>query len=218
MMDDTHTVDVPLSALGATQRKRRQVVEAAARLFMAQGYGATSMDAIAREAGVSKATLYAYFDGKDALFAAIVGEACERHADGRQYCHADDATDMGAALTTLGREYLSFLFREDVVAIQRVVLAEGPRFPELGRAFYDSGPRRMIAWLAGWFESLQRRGSLRAGDTPVAAEQFLSLLRGTIFMRRMLGVPPVPGLADIDTIVSAAVDTFLRAWAANPPR
>ena len=61
-------------------------------------------------------------------------------------------------------------------------------------------------------------GSLRAGDTPVAAEQFLSLLRGTIFMRRMLGVPPVPGLADIDTIVSAAVDTFLRAWAANPPR
>ncbi|WP_297854953.1 TetR/AcrR family transcriptional regulator [Elioraea sp.] len=218
MMNDTHTVDVPITALTASQRKRRQVMEAAARLFMAQGYGATSMDAIAREAGVSKATLYAYFQGKDALFAAIVGEACERHAEGRPCCLTDHEGDLAGALAALGEGYLSFLCREEVMAIQRVVLAEGSRFPELGRAFYESGPRRMIQWVAGWFAALQRQGRLRPGDPAVAAEQFLALQRGSALMRRMLGVPPAPDAAEIRAVVAAAVETFLRAWGTGRER
>lgn len=212
MMDDTHSVDAPLTQLAAPQRKRRQVVEAAARLFMAQGYGATSMDAIAREAGVSKATLYAYFPGKDALFAAIVGEACERESEGRPCCPGMDGGDLAATLLSLGEGYLSFLYREEVLAIQRVVMAEGPRFPELGRAFYESGPRRMIGWLTGWFTTLQEKGALRAGDVELAAEQFLSLLRSTAFLRHMLRLPPAPDAASVRRTASAAVDTFLRAW------
>lgn len=218
MMDATHTVDVPVATLTAQQRKRTQVMEAATRLFMAQGYGATSMDAIAREAGVSKATLYAYFDGKDALFAAIVGDACERNADRRPCRPAGEEADLAATLADVGETYLSFLFRDEVVAIQRVVMAEGPRFPELGRAFYDSGPRRMVQWLAGWFEALQRQGRLRGGDVSVAAEQFLALQRGMVFMRRMLGVPPAPDASEIRAIVAAATDTFLRAWGVAPSR
>lgn len=212
MMDDTHTVDAPAARLAAPQRKRRQVVEAAARLFMAQGYGATSMEAIAREAGVSKATLYAYFPGKDALFAAIVGAACAREAEGRPCCPRADEADLAGALVSLGEGYLSFLYREEVLAIQRVVMAEGPRFPELGRAFYESGPRRMIDWLAGWFAALQERGALRAGDPELAAEQFLSLLRPTAFLRHMLRLPPAPDAAEVARIAAAAADTFLRAW------
>lgn len=212
MMGDTHTVDAPLAQLVAPQRKRRQVVEAAARLFMAQGYGATSMDAIAREAGVSKATLYAYFPGKDTLFAAIVGEACEREAEGRPCCPDAEGADLAETLLSLGKGYLSFLFREEVLAIQRVVMAEGPRFPELGRAFYDSGPRRTIGWLAGWFSALQQKGALRAGDAELAAEQFLSLLRSSAFLRQMLRLPPALDAAEVARIAAAAVDTFLRAW------
>jgi len=212
MMDDTRTVDAPLAQPGAPQRKRRQVVEAAARLFMAQGYGATSMDAIARAAGVSKATLYAYFPGKDALFAAIVGEACAREAEGRPCCPDADAGNLAATLLSLGEGYLSFLLREEVLAIQRVVMAEGPRFPELGRAFYESGPRRTIAWLAGWFSALQQKGAMRAGDAELAAEQFLSLLRSSAFLRHMLRLPPAPDAAEVARIAAAAVDTFLRAW------
>jgi TetR/AcrR family transcriptional repressor of mexJK operon len=212
MMEHTHTVDASAAQPGASQRKRRQVVEAAARLFMAQGYGATSMEAIARAAGVSKATLYAYFPGKDALFAAIVGEACARESEGRPCCLRADEVDLAGALVSLGEGYLSFLFREEVLAIQRVVMAEGPRFPELGRAFYESGPRRMIDWLAGWFAALQERGALRAGDAEVAAEQFLSLLRSTAVLRQMLRLPPAPDAAEIARIAAAAADTFLRAW------
>ena len=63
----------------ASRQSGRLVLDAATALFMAQGYGAVSMDAIARAAGVSKATLYAHFSSKDQLFATIIGEACRQN-------------------------------------------------------------------------------------------------------------------------------------------
>ncbi len=204
------------STQSAPQRKRRQVLDAASSLFMAQGYGATSMDAVARAAGVSKATLYAYFSGKDALFAAIVGEACSRHAAAGEGGHANDAADVGAALGAIGRGYLAFLFREDVLAIWRVVMAEGPRFPELSRAFFESGPLRLLTWLAGWMRARQGEGALAPGDPTVMAEQFLALLRTSAFMRRMLGLPVTEAaMAEekaIEAAVDAAIATFLAAF------
>jgi TetR/AcrR family transcriptional repressor of mexJK operon len=194
----------------AQQRKRRQVLDAAAGLFMAQGYGATSMDAVARAAGVSKATLYAYFAGKDELFAAIVGEACTRHAEASGAGHGEDEEDVRMALAAIGRSYLDFLFRDDVMAIYRIVMAEGPRFPELGHAFFQSGPRRIIGWLSGWMRDRQGAGALGQGEPEMMAEQFLALLRTSGFMRRILGLPDgEPGIA---RTVDAAVETFVAAF------
>lgn len=198
------------------QRKRRQVLDAAAGLFMAQGYGATSMDAVARAAGVSKATLYAYFAGKDELFAAIVGEVCSRHAEASGGAHDEDEEDLRAALAAIGRSYLSFLFRDDVMAIYRVVMAEGPRVPELGHAFFQSGPRKIIAWLSGWMAERQAQGTLAEGEPEMMAEQFLALLRTSGFMRRILGLPETePGIA---RTVDAAVCTFIAAFGAAGQR
>jgi TetR/AcrR family transcriptional repressor of mexJK operon len=196
------------------QRKRRQVLDAAAGLFMAQGYGATSMDAVARAAGVSKATLYAYFAGKDELFAAIVGEACTRHAEASGAGHGEDAADVRAALGAIGRSYLAFLVRDDVMAIYRVVMAEGPRFPELGHAFFASGPRKILAWLSGWVRQRQAQGALGLGEAEMMAEQFLALLRTSGFMRRILGLPEEK--TSIDATVDAAVATFLAAFGPTP--
>lgn len=213
---------VLVSSASAPQRKRRQVLDAASSLFMAQGYGATSMDAVAREAGVSKATLYAYFSGKDALFAAIVGEACSRHAEAGETGHAEDAADVAEALREIGRGYLSFLFRQDVLAIWRVVMAEGPRFPELGRAFFESGPMRLLGWFSGWVRRRQEAGALGQGEPMVMAEQFLALLRTSAFMRRMLGLPAADDAASeaaaIEASVEAAVATFLAAFGSRPAR
>jgi len=195
------------------QRKRRQVLDAAAGLFMAQGYGATSMDAVARAAGVSKATLYAYFAGKDELFAAIVGEACTRHAEASGAGHGVDEEDVRDALGAIGGSYLAFLFRDEVMAIYRIVMAEGPRFPELGHAFFESGPRKIIAWLSGWMRQRQEAGALGAGEPETMAEQFLALLRTSGFMRRILGLPDAePGIV---RTVDAAVGTFMAAF--GPP-
>lgn len=195
----------------AQQRKRRQVLDAAASLFMAHGYGPTSMDAVARAAGVSKATLYAYFSGKDALFAAIVGEACARHAEAGGCNPAEEHDDAARALAAIGRSYLDFLFRDDVMAIYRVVMAEGARVPELGHGFFESGPRMLIASLTGWMKGRQAQGSLGAGEPEAMAEQFLALLRTSAFLRRMLGLPDEDPRS-IPRSVDAAVATFLAAF------
>jgi len=74
------TASDPAAPTTARSPKAEQVLEAASSIFCEQGYGSASMDAIARQAGVSKATLYAHFAGKDQLFAAIVGAACRSHS------------------------------------------------------------------------------------------------------------------------------------------
>src|SRR5690242_7178872 len=96
--------------------KGQQILAAAGRRFMAQGYGATSMDGVAREAGVSKATLYAHFASKQELFAAIIGAACRRHAETLSTPDLEHH-DLRDALRQIGREFLDLLLSPNAVAI-----------------------------------------------------------------------------------------------------
>jgi TetR/AcrR family transcriptional repressor of mexJK operon len=194
--------------------KRRQIVAAAEELFLAQGYGAVSMELVARTALVSKATLYAYFASKEALFATIVrdkGLETPLSAD----MFPEDVTDLRAALEALGQRLIHFMLRERTLAIYRIALAEAGRFPELGEAFYDAGPRCMRERFAAWLVQLQAQGKVAVVNNAVAAEQFMALVRSDVFLRRSLSVPPAPTEADIVASVRAAVETWLRAYAAN---
>ncbi len=192
--------------------KQRDIAEAATRLFMAQGYAAVSMDAIARAAGVSKATLYAYFASKDRLFASLIGTACTRTGT-TSLEFSEDEVDLRGALTQLGDRMLRFMLEPQSLAIYRVVMAEAARFPELGRAFYDRGAGASRRRLAAWLEQQMQAGRLLARDPGLAAEQFVGLLRTHLHMRALLGIDPPPSDAEIETTVAAAVETFLRAYA-----
>lgn len=210
--------DIDASSL-LDRPKRRAIVEAAARLFMRDGYGAVSMDAVARESGVSKATLYAHFSGKDRLFATIVADRC---AGLQAECEADpdwQAQDLRPALTAMGRRWLGFLMSPTTLAIYRVVVAEALRFPELAVAFYDSGPRPIKEWLTAWIAAQARAGRLTVPDPLVASEQFVALLRTGLFFRATLGVGTPPEEAERRAVVDHAVATFLRAFAPDgaPP-
>jgi AcrR family transcriptional regulator len=194
-----------------TSRKEQQILIAAGALFMAQGYGATSMDAIAREAGVSKATLYARFRNKEDLFGAIIAAACRRHAESLSGPEIEH-TDVGAALRRMARDFLTLLLSPQAGAIYRIVIAEGPRFPELGRIFYDSGPRRTLDRLASYLGRADERGLLRIAEPRVAAEQFAGMLKGDLHLRHLLGLAEAPNGAELDSLVDKAVGAFLRAY------
>lgn len=193
--------------------KRRQILRAAENLFLAQGYGAVSMEAIAREAGVSKATLYAYFAGKDALFGYIVADkGQESPLDDSLF--AADMDDLRAVLLTIGLRLMRFLQRGRTLALQRVVAAESTRFPELGQAVYENGPGRFCARFVPWLAEQIRRGRVCADDPGMATQHYLALLRGDLFLRGVLGLRPAPTDAEITASVEAAVDAWLRAYAA----
>lgn len=190
--------------------KRRAILDAATDLFTARGYGAVSMDAIARAADVSKATLYAHFASKDVLFATIVNVACrENILPGHDLPEADG--DIDAALLAIGRRILRFFLEEQTVAMHRLVVAESVRFPELGRAFFENGPLAVRGRLAAW---LSRQPSLSVPEPEVAAEQFLGMLRSGLYTRVTLGLLSAPTGADIEETVVNAVSTFLRAFRA----
>ena len=203
----------PTAADGSPDRKEQQILGAAGTLFMAQGYGATSMDAIARKAGVSKATLYARFRNKEELFAAMIAAACRRHAEsliGPEIAQGD----VGAALRRMARDFLVLLLSPQAGAIYRIVIAEGPRFPELGRVFYDSGPRRTLDRLSSYLQHADERGLVRIAEPRRAAEQFAGMLKGDLHLRHLLGLAEKPQAAELDRLVDGAVAAFLRAYRA----
>jgi TetR/AcrR family transcriptional regulator, mexJK operon transcriptional repressor len=192
--------------------KRQLVLDAATALFMAHGYGAVSMDAIARAAGVSKATLYAHFSSKNQLFATIIGEACLQNMSVANFLPGGE-TDVEATLTALAGSALRFLLEERALAIHRVVISESVRFPELGRAFYDNGPAALLRTLGAWLAEQGDAGRLAMADPIMAAEQLVGMLWTSLFLRASVGLT-APSDAEIDATVEAAVTTFVKAYAA----
>jgi len=191
--------------------KRRAMIDAAEDLFLSHGYEATSMDAVARQAGVSKATLYAHFTSKDLLFATIVGErGILQKFDDADF--PDEPDDLRACLVRIGECWLEFMMRPRTLAIYRIAVAESARFPEVGRAFYENGPKRTHARFTDWAQTLQDRGMIEANDLPTAAVQFFALLKGSMFMRATLALDPAATARDIAASVGVTVDTWLRAY------
>ena len=121
--------------------KAESILAAAKRTFLATGFGAVSMDTIAREASVSKATVYAHFAGKEELFGAVIERECERYFAGFSAGELDPL-DVRASLTVLGRRFLELLLSPDGIALHRIILGEVTRFPGLGEVFWRAGPER----------------------------------------------------------------------------
>ena len=192
--------------------KPRAILDAAAELFLAHGFAAVSMDAVARQASVSKATLYAHFPGKDALFAAMVAERCDRmSAEASALAGHGDGTE--AALRRLCRTVLGFLVAPSTMAIYRTVQAEAVRAPGLAEAFYAAGPGAGLARLARWIAEEQRLGRLRADADPAEAAGHLgALLRGDLWLRAGLGVGLAPDAGAVARAADEAADVFLRAY------
>jgi TetR/AcrR family transcriptional regulator, mexJK operon transcriptional repressor len=196
---------------GSRALKPQQIREAAARLFIEQGYGAVSMDAIAREAGVSKATIYAHFPDKAELFGALMYGECLRLWPDIALLDAEPA-DLRATLLALGRAYASALSQPRAVAVYRMVVAETPRFPELGRAFFENGPKMVTDRLASYLARAAAQGRLALSDPRFAAQQFLALLRCEYHLRSVLQLDPPIEAGEVEAVAAGATAVFLGAY------
>jgi AcrR family transcriptional regulator len=202
-------------ARDAGNEKVDRIIAAARTLFLGNGYGETSMDAIARHAAVSKATLYSHFDSKAALFAALMVTECRRLADAIGQ-RAFDEPDIREALLEVAHDFNNLLCSGDGLTMYRIVVAETPRFPELGRVFYDSGPAIMIDRIAVILCRAAERGLLDVLDPRVAAVQFISLIRGELHLSRVLGFDNAS--KNPASYIEASVDLFLAGYRAGKKR
>jgi AcrR family transcriptional regulator len=196
-------------------RKRRQILEAATTVFLANGYVGTSMDEIAALARVSKQTVYKHFADKERLFTAIVEAAVDAAGDPvtAEAGALANSDDLAGDLKALARDQLGKVMQPQLMQLRRLVIGEAGRFPELGRAFYERGAGRTIATLTASFGRLHERGLLEAPDPQLAAAHFNWLVMATPVNRAMLlGDDAIPTQAELDRCAESGVDAFLAAY------
>jgi AcrR family transcriptional regulator len=172
------------------------------------------MGEIARAAGVSKGTLYVYFENKEELFESIVHEQCEVQAEGLFDLDPDDP-DIEAVLTRLGTGFVKFLCQPGKASPLRTVIAIADRMPEIGKRFYESGPACGIAMVASYIKSKVDAGALVVDDCEVAAAQFLDSCQSTLFKPVLFNFAPPPSAERIEHVVRIAVRTFMAAYRAR---
>jgi TetR/AcrR family transcriptional regulator, mexJK operon transcriptional repressor len=200
-----------MAAVTAPTEKAESILAAAQRTFLASGFGAVSMDAIAREAGASKATLYAYFASKEELFGAVVAREGERYF--RDFSAGElDPREVEASLLEIARRFLALVLSPDAIAVNRITIAEAVRFPQLGEVFWRAGPERTRAQIEGFINRAVAAGTLDIADTRRAAEQFIALLRGDIHPRQLLRLDRPADATELNDAARGAVETFLRAF------
>jgi AcrR family transcriptional regulator len=189
------------------QTRRAQILDAATKVFIENGYGAATIDLVVSRAGASKATIYSFFGGKEGLFTAIIEERAERVLAALPHVGIDHV-DVRTTLTEIGRRYMSVAMSPDAIGLYRLILAEGVRFPELASTFYRIGPERVSERVASLLRAWRRHRLITVDDAYLAAVQFLDAVRGELHLRAVAGVPP-DNLADaIESNVHHAVHIF----------
>jgi TetR/AcrR family transcriptional repressor of mexJK operon len=196
-------------------RKRRAIARAATRLFFQRGFAGTSMDAVARAAGVSKLTVYAHFGDKDRLFQAIVRERCDAYNRPESY-DTRPGLPVRDALRRIGRNFVGLVLDPEVLRLHRVMVGEAARRPKMAELFFAAGPERTTGLLAEFLARGAARGDLALSDPRLAADQFHALLTGMPHFRATLNVGPRLTPRQADAHVERCVDLFLRAYGAAP--
>jgi AcrR family transcriptional regulator len=191
--------------------KRRQIMDGARKVFLAQGFDAASMGEIARAAGVSKGTLYVYFENKEQLFEAIVHDECAAQAEPIFQLDHDDH-DVEGVLMRLGCAYVEFACRVGATSPVRTVIAIADRMPEIGRRFYETGPGLGIVHLEAYLKAQVTAGVLAIDDCHVAAAQFIESSQAPLFKPVIFNAAPPPTPERIAYVVRIAVRTFLAAY------
>lgn len=205
---------VSTQAIPGDSAKRRQIVEGARRIFLERGFDAASMNDIARAAGVSKGTLYVYFENKEQLFGAIVEGECASHAEN---VFALDPTDpdVERVLTRCGAEYARFVCSLAKASALRTVIAIADRMPEIGKVFYETGPACGIQRMADYLRAKIDSGVLRIDEPDIAAAQFLDACLATLARPVLFNaLQESPTQPQIDRVVRVAVRAFLAAYRA----
>lgn len=172
----------PAGGVGArTEAKRGQILSGARRVFLSEGFSGASMDVISGEAQVSKRTLYAYYPGKEELFADVLrGLTTEnprtRVLDFVRSVEPGSVGELQETLSGLARKLVAAIMDPDYLALLRTIIADSHRFPELGELFRSTVPEVGIREGSAMIERAQENGVAVRGDPEVMMRMFIGPL------------------------------------------
>ncbi|MBO4142179.1 TetR/AcrR family transcriptional regulator [Micromonospora tulbaghiae] len=190
------------------QEKRALIVQAATELFLELGYDRASLARIADTAGVSKATLFKQFPTKAALFDAIVVDSWAE----KDVADVPPAGDLTAGLTVLGRRYATLVSQPEMADLFRIVIAELPRFPELGKAHFSQGKLPYFESVRLYLLAEHDAGAADIADPEMAATQFLGMISNYLFWPGLLLPDWTVTPARASEVVEEAVRTMVARY------
>jgi TetR/AcrR family transcriptional repressor of mexJK operon len=191
-----------------------RILDAAQSIFLAHGFNGATTDMIQAQAGVSKSTLYRYFPTKELLFEAAL-EAGSREFLKHVGDLSRDEDDVAVFLTEFSMELLGALLAPRGLDIVRLMVMESQRFPKLGKHFYMTGPKGTADLVESYLARAQARGQVKMANPALAAEHFIGMVRGDMWLRCLLGVTKAPSPAQLRRFVTATVATFLDLYRAD---
>ena len=191
------------------EETRAVIFDAARHEFAHSGYAATSMESVARRASVSTKTLYRLVPNKAALFEAMVTERIDRFVSVVNL-GACKGGDVEAALTEALIICGELLLDGEVITLQRVILGDSDKFPDVAETFYHKAIMRTEDALAGWLRTQQKRGAIRLDDPQVAAGMLLGMIAFQPQRAVMFGHKQPPGRREIEDRAKSCAAQFLR--------
>lgn len=189
--------------------KNTAILEAASLLFMENGFDGTSMDEVARQAGVSKQTVYSHFANKEQLFSASIRGKIEEYFPDRALKEMQVHT-LQDDLKAVCRTYCNLLVSEDAIAMFRVLTGAAAKNSNLAKIFWAAGPAEMLVKLIDFLQSWIDRGELKVKDPERAAMQLISLLKGSVHFKLSIGLIDSVTEEQLDAHVDECVSAFLK--------
>ena len=191
--------------------RHRQIADTAYELLSRDGYRATSMLAIARQAGASNETLYRWYGNKQGLFRTLVEDNAAEVRDRLQAC-ADSGADPLATLREIAPLLLQLVTGERAVALNRAAAADVNDTATLGRTIAQSGRETVVPLIGRQIEGLRQANVLAGATAPEMAEIFVGLLIGDLQIRRVIGVIDPPDSAECERRAGRAISLLLRLY------
>lgn len=190
------------------QQRKAKILSAATKLFLSQGYGETSIDAIVEKSGGSKATLYSYYPTKADLFRAVV-DSIVTTQEGPELASYDNIRDT---LVDFAEHRLAIVFSSNHRALMRLIIAERERFPDIARMYYEQGPLHSHMVLRDYFEVLIDKGKLDIRSADEACEFFRGMLMHQRYIEQLyLDASPL-STEEIRVKARHVVERFLEAY------
>jgi AcrR family transcriptional regulator len=196
---------------------RKIIFEAARHAFAETGFSATSMDAVARRAGVSTKTLYRLLPSKAALFEGMVSDRLDRVLTD-VHLQIVEGAGIEPALRDALMVCAGIAFDAEVVAMQRMVLQESGQFSNIASVFYRGGMQRTSAALADWLRAQQHRGVIALDDADEAAGMLIGMLTSAPQRAAIFDGAPLPSGLEIEDRVTKCATLFLRGCEQRSPK
>jgi len=191
------------------EETRAIIYEAARREFAAHGFASTSMERVARDAGISTKTLYRLVPNKAALFEAMITERIDRLVSGVQL-RACEGRNIAAGLRDALMVCGELILDANVIAMQQMILSDNDKFPEIAETFFRRAITPTQDTLASWLRTQHRRGLLMVDDADAAAGMLLGMLAFQPQRAVMYGHAPAPTREQLEQRVAACAKLFLE--------